>query len=44
MRVMETTDMLGNQVDVQMVTIRIKDRGAVSQERKEAILRMVGEC
>jgi hypothetical protein len=44
MRAMEITDMLGNRVEVRMVMIQIKDWGAVSQERKGAILWTVGEC
>ena len=41
---METTDILGNQVEVRMVTKRIKEWGAILIGRKEAIPRMVGEC
>ena len=44
MEVMETTDILGNRVGVRMITIRIKEWGAVLQGRKRAIPRMVGEC
>ena len=44
MEVMVTTDILGNQVGVQMVTIRFKEWGAILQGRKRAIPRMVGKC